>query len=122
MNGGIDVQTDRLLDGLRPGQDKERFAGWGREMRLLYAGVDAQVLRAAVTRYLVCERNVPTPAEFGAWIDLARRSLERERRERLAKLAPPPEPDEEERRQAEARIQAEKQAAREYLRERRVIR
>ena len=111
-------QLERLLEALRPGQAKERYAGWGREMRSLFGRVDAPVLRRAVTTYLALEDDLPTPHEFGEWVRLAERHLERARQARVVRLAPPPPPSTQEVSEAQARSDAAKEAARAMLPER----
>jgi hypothetical protein len=111
-------QLERLLEALRPGQAKERYAGWGREMRSLFGRLDAPVLRRAVTTYLALEDDLPTPHEFGEWVRLAERHLERARQVRTVRLAPPPPPSVQDVATAQARTDAAKAAARAALPER----
>lgn len=111
----VDAQIERLLDGLRPGQEKRRFAGWGREMRSLYGRIDPLVLRGAVTRYLALEDDLPRPAGFGPYIILAEEALARARRARQAKLGAPPPPTEGERQAERDRSRVAIERAREML-------
>src|SRR5262249_9327558 len=55
----VAAQLERLVQGLRPGQELARYAGWGREMRRLYGSVEPAVLRGAVTRCLALETDLP---------------------------------------------------------------
>lgn len=111
---GIAAQLERLLDGLKPGHPKATYAGWGREMRVLYGRVDPEVLRGAVTRCLALEVDLPRPAAFAPYVVLAQEALERRRREASRKLVPPP-PDPAAEWEAERRAAAAKRAARELL-------
>ena len=112
----IDAQLARLLDGLRPGQARERYAGWGREMRSLYGRLDPLVLRGAVTRCLALETDLPRPAAFAPYVVLAEEALERKKRaEATEKLPAPPPPTEAELREAQQRAEAAKEEARSRL-------
>jgi hypothetical protein len=111
----VDVQLGRLLDGLCPGQDKERYRGWGREMRALYGRIDPQVLRGAVTRCLALEVVLPRPAAFAPYVTLAQEAAERARRLGELRLPAPPPPTEAEAEARRARAEAAKEAARASL-------
>jgi hypothetical protein len=111
----VDVQLERLLEGLRPGQEKARFAGWGREMRALYGRVDPPVLRGAVTRYLASETDLPRPAAFAPYVVLAEEAIAREARAATPRLEAPPPPTAEEQRTREAREREAIEAARATL-------
>jgi hypothetical protein len=106
----VAVQLERLLEGLRPGQEKARFAGWGREMRSLYGRVDPPVLRGAVTRYLALETDLPQPAAFAPYVVLAEEAIARKARAATPRLEAPPPPTAEEQRTREAREAREREA------------
>jgi hypothetical protein len=111
----VAVQLARLLDGLCPGQDKERYRGWGREMRDLYGGLDPAVLRGAVTRYLALETALPRPAAFAPYVTIAQEAAERARRLGEQRLPPPPPPPPAEAEARRAQSEAAKEAARASL-------